>query len=132
MAIILNEGYSGTDKQKYLAEAKGCTVTDLSGKTYIDMAMAGGSAILGHANVHIRDAVVKQLEKGALFTSPTVLAHQYCEVLVQHLGELNHFAFSSTGSEATLRAIRIARAHTGKKKIAIFGGGWHGSKQRPT
>ncbi len=127
MAIILNEGYSGTDKQKYLAEAKGCTVTDLSGKTYVDMAMAGGSAILGHANEHVRDAVVKQLEKGALFNSPTELAHQYCEVLVQHLGELNHFAFSSTGSEATLRAIRIARAHTGKKKIAIFGGGWHGS-----
>jgi glutamate-1-semialdehyde 2,1-aminomutase len=127
MAIILNEGYSATDKQKYLAEAKGCTVTDSSGKTYVDMAMAGGSAILGHANEYVRDAVVKQIEKGALFTSPTELAHQYCELLIPHLGELNHFAFSSTGSEATLRAIRIARAYTGKTKIAIFSGGWHGS-----
>ena len=127
MAIVLNEGYSCTDKRKYLAAAKGSTVTDLSGTTYIDMAMAGGSAILGHANEHIQDAIARQLKNGALFTSPTELAHQYCEILAPHLGELNQFVFSSTGSEATLRAIRIARAHTGKKKIAIFGGSWHGS-----
>ena len=127
MAIILNEGYNAADKQAYLAAAKGCKVIDLSGKTYIDMAMAGGSAILGHGNKIIRDAVVQQLEKSALFTSPTELAHQYCDLIVEHLGELNHYAFSSTGSEATLRAIRVARAHTGKQKIAIFGGGWHGS-----
>ena len=85
MATILNEGYDGTDKQKYLAEAKGCTVTDLSGKTYVDMAMAGGSAILGHANERIRDAVVKQLEKSSLFTSPTALAHQYLSLI--HISE---------------------------------------------
>ena len=127
MAIILNEGYNVTDRRKYLAQAHGCKVTDLYGETYIDMAMAGGSAILGHANEYVRDAVNTQLRKGALFTSPTVLAHQYCEILDHHLGELDHFAFSSTGSEATLRAIRIARAYTGKRKIAIFGGGWHGS-----
>ena len=127
MAVVLNEGYSCANKEKYLAKAEGCRVWDLQGNTYVDMAMAGGSAILGHADKSIIDAASSQFATGSLFTSPSLLAHQFCEAIAPSLAPLSEFVFSSTGSEATLRAIRIARAATGKEKIAIFSGCWHGS-----
>ena len=124
---ILNEGYSPTDKTKYASRALGSRLWDSQGHQFIDLAMAGGSAILGHSNEIIRDAVCRQLAAGSLFTHPTELAHEYCEVLAEDLSELSSVAFCSTGSEATMRAIRVARAATGKTKIGIFGGSWHGS-----
>ena len=127
MAVVLNEGYSCANKEKYLAKAEGCRVWDLQGNAYVDMAMAGGSAILGHADKSIIDAASSQFAAGSLFTSPSLLAHHFCEVIAPSLAPLSEFVFSSTGSEATLRAIRIARAATGKEKIAIFSGCWHGS-----
>lgn len=127
MPVVLNEGYSCTNKEKYLSRVDGCRVWDLQGNSYIDMAMAGGSAILGHSNEIIRDAVCQQLAAGSLFTHPTELAHEYCDVIAEDLGALSSVAFCSTGSEATMRAIRVARAATGKVKIGIFGGSWHGS-----
>ena len=127
MAVVLNEGYSCTNKEKYLSKAEGCRVWDLQGNAYVDMAMAGGSAILGHADKSIVEAASSQFAAGSLFTSPSVLAHRFCEVIAPCLAPLSEFVFSSTGSEATLRAIRIARAATGKEKIAIFSGCWHGS-----
>jgi glutamate-1-semialdehyde 2,1-aminomutase len=127
MAVVLNEGYSCTNKEKYLSRADGCRVWDLQGNSYVDMAMAGGSAILGHADKSIVEAASSQFAAGSLFTSPSSLAHQFCEVIAPCLAPLSEFVFSSTGSEATLRAIRIARAATGKEKIAIFSGCWHGS-----
>ncbi|MFL6871542.1 MAG: aspartate aminotransferase family protein [Candidatus Azotimanducaceae bacterium] len=127
MAVVLNEGYSCTNKEKYLSKAEGCRVWDLQGNAYVDMAMAGGSAILGHADKSIVEAASSQFAAGSLFTSPSILAHQFCEVIGPCLAPLSEFVFSSTGSEATLRAIRIARAATGKEKIAIFSGCWHGS-----
>ena len=124
---ILNEGYSSTDKTNYASRAIGSRLWDFHGRQFIDLAMAGGSAILGHSNETIRDAVYQQLASGSLFTHPTELAHEYSEVLAEDLGELSSVAFCSTGSEATMRAIRVARAATGRTKIGIFGGSWHGS-----
>ena len=58
---ILNEGYSSTDKTNYASRAIGSRLWDFHGRQFIDLAMAGGSAILGHSNETIRDAVYQQL-----------------------------------------------------------------------
>ena len=124
---ILNEGYSSTDKTNYASRALGSRLWDFHGRQFIDLAMAGGSAILGHSNELSGMQFIRQLAAGSLFTHPTELAHEYCEVLAEDLRELSSVAFCSTGSEATMRAIRVARAATGRTKIGIFGGSWHGS-----
>ena len=97
MAVVLNEGYSCANKEKYLAKAEDCRVWDLQGNTYVDMAMAGGSAILGHADKSIIDAASSQFATGSLFTSPSLLAHQFCEAIAPSLAPLSEFVFSSTG-----------------------------------
>jgi glutamate-1-semialdehyde 2,1-aminomutase len=124
---VLNEGYSSPEKDFYVSQATECYLIDNKGQQYIDMAMAGGSAILGHTNKDIQQAIQQQLSLGSLFTSPTPLAHELAELLNKNHSQYQDFVFCSTGSEATMRAIRIAKAHNKKKKIAVFSGCWHGS-----
>ncbi len=124
---IMNEGYDSVVSERYVSSASKHLVKRESGKTFIDLGMAGGSAILGHSHPEIRKAVETQLKLGSLFTQPNRLAHEYCKIISPALGDLSNIVFCSTGSEATMRAIRIARACTGRNKIGIFAGGWHGS-----
>ncbi|WP_028862528.1 aspartate aminotransferase family protein [Psychromonas aquimarina] len=124
---VLNEGYQNDLQGFYVSKAERCYLYDQDGKQYIDMAMAGGSAILGHAQPEIQQALQQQLSLGSLYTAPTPLAHEYANLLSQSVTPYQDFIFCSTGSEATMRAIRIAKAYTGKKKIAVFSGCWHGS-----
>jgi glutamate-1-semialdehyde 2,1-aminomutase len=124
---VLNEGYLGSNSSLRIKSASGANITDIDGNTYLDMAMAGGASILGHANPLVVDAVNKQMADGSLFTVANPLAEDFAEYLSRAIPGCSQFVFSSTGSEATLRAIRLARAVSGKKKIAVFSGGWHGS-----
>ena len=124
---VLNEGYTGSNSSLRIKSALGANITDTDGNTYLDMAMAGGASILGHANPLVVDMVNRQMIDGSLYTVANPIAEDLAECLSRAILGCNQFIFSSTGSEATLRAIRLARAVTGKKKIAIFSGCWHGS-----
>jgi glutamate-1-semialdehyde 2,1-aminomutase len=124
---VLNEGYTGSNSSLRIKSASGANITDTYGNTYLDMAMAGGASILGHANPLVVDVVNRQMIDGCLFTVANPIAEDFAECLSRAIPGFNQFIFSSTGSEATLRAIRLARAVTGKKKIAVFSGCWHGS-----
>ncbi len=124
---VLNEGYGGSGSSLRMQSASGATITDTDGKTYIDMAMGGGTCILGHANPLVVEAVNKQMCHGSLFTVANPYAEDFAELLGDAIPGCDQFVFASTGSEATLRAIRLARAVTDKKKIGVFSGGWHGS-----
>lgn len=124
---VLNEGYTGSNSSLRIRSASGAKITDTEGNTYLDLAMAGGASILGHSNPLIVDAVNKQMINGSLYTVANPIAEDFAECLSRAILSCNQFIFSSTGSEATLRAIRLARAVTGKKKIAVFSGCWHGS-----
>jgi len=124
---VLNEGYAGINSGFYINKAESCYIYDVNDKQYIDMAMAGGSALLGHAQPELQVALQQQLALGSLYTAPTPLAHDYANLLNEIIPQYQDFVFCSTGSEATMRAIRIAKAFNGKHKIAIFSGCWHGS-----
>ncbi|QOY54557.1 aminotransferase class III-fold pyridoxal phosphate-dependent enzyme [Candidatus Sulfurimonas marisnigri] len=126
-SLVLNEGYAPDDNKLYIKESYDCYIKDVKNNIYIDTAMGGGSFVLGHAQKFIQNEIIKQLKKGSLYTLPNEKTHELASLLNQAIPNFNRFVFCSTGSEATMRAIRIARAYTNKKKIAIFSGSWHGS-----
>jgi len=111
----------------YFSKAKGCKVWDLDGKEYTDMCIMGiGTNTLGYGNDEVDNAVIETVKKGNMstFNCPEEVA------LAEKLVELNHWAdmvrFARSGGEANSIAIRIARAASGKDKVAICGyHGWH-------
>lgn len=124
---VFNEGYDTHSPSIYIKEARGCHLEDYDGNVYIDTALGAGTAILGHANPLIVELIRGQLPQGTLFAAPTLLAHEFSELLRSALPWFGGFAFCNTGTEATMRAVRIARAVTGREKIGMFSGGWHGN-----
>lgn len=110
----------------FIAEAKGSKITDYDGNTYIDTSMGYGTFILGHSPNEVKEVVSRQLEKGTLFSSSNFNALELAESIKQATS-FDDIVFCNTGSEATMRAIRIARAFNKKNKVGIFSGGWHGS-----
>ena len=101
---VLNEGYGGPGFSLRMQSASGATITDTDGNTYIDMAMGGGTCILGHADPLVVDAVTKQMAQGSLLTVANPCAEEFAEQLYKAIPGCDQFVFSSTGSEATLPA----------------------------
>ena len=124
---VLNESYDLPTGEFYARAARGAWIEDLGGRRYIDLALASGTAILGHAAQPVVEAICCQAELGSVFTVPNPATHRFSEILHGAMPWFSHFVLASSGSEATLRAIRLARAVSGKRKIGIFSGCWHGS-----
>lgn len=128
----LPQGVSGQAKffspyPVFIASAEGATVTDVDGRTYVDLLMGAGPMLLGHSHPHVIEAIRRQLEVMTNPMMPTELSIEYAERLRTHMPYLERLRFTNTGSEATRSAIRTARAVTGRLKIAKFEGGFHGS-----
>ncbi len=109
-----------------VARGAGSRVRDVAGREYIDYHLSSGPALLGHAHPAITGAVQAQLPKGTTFyflNEPEIeLARRMVEAIP--CAEVVHY--TGSGTEATFYALRIARAHTGRKKVLKFEGGWHG------
>ena len=125
--MIYNEGYGLTPQPHYIGDAEGCRVFGQDGKEYIDLAMGGGSLILGHAHPVVVEAVEEQAAKGSICTAPHAAVHEMDEALDRCIPWLPGRVWCNSGSEAVMRLVRIARAVTGKRKIGLFSGCWHGS-----
>lgn len=125
---ILNPGYGLEDTQ--FIKGKGSYLYSKNGDKYIDMSMGAGALILGHAPEKIITAVEKQLNKGTLFLQNNTIVQKLSEQISKRIPEyLKHHIYCNTGSEATQRAVRLARAASGKMHIASFQGGWHGMNE---
>lgn len=122
---IFNEGYNDLTKLK-IVKARGSWIYDSFGKTYLDLAMGAGTHILGHAPSIIQNITSNIISNGTLYCLPNLTTYAYGELL-KEITKFNSFVFCNSGSEATMRAIRIARAYTEKPKIGVFSGGWYGS-----
>jgi glutamate-1-semialdehyde 2,1-aminomutase len=120
-----NETYAINDNKIYFRKAKGAFVYDYDNNKYLDFSMGAGTTIFGHSPPAITNSVKKAIDDGTIFTAPNMKAHELACKLNKLL-YLDEFVFCNSGSEATSRAMRIARAYTGKRKIAVFSGGWHG------
>ena len=109
-----------------VARAKGADITDVDGNTYVDYVASYGPAILGHAPDHVVAAVNEAVRAGSSFGAPTEAETQLAETIVDAVASVEQVRFVSSGTEAVMSAIRLARAATGRSKIVKCAGGYHG------
>ncbi len=105
--------------------SKGSHFTDVDGNSYIDIALGMGVHFLGHGMPEMTRAVEQQISQGYELGPQCDLTGKAAEGICRLTGN-ERTAFSNTGSESVMMALRIARAHTGRKKIAMFSGSYHG------
>jgi glutamate-1-semialdehyde 2,1-aminomutase len=110
-----------------IKKANKCYVETIEGTKLIDTTMGSGSQIIGHNNPLIRK-IAKQIEKGTIYTVPNSHTSKVNHYLKKYINPDFHddYIFCNSGTEANMRAIRLARAYTGKSLIGRFHGGWHG------
>jgi len=111
----------------YTASAGGCTITDADGNRYIDYCMGYGPLILGHAHPAIKDAVIDQLSRGWLYGTPIEAEVQLATKIASIYPSIDMLRFISSGTEATMSALRAARGYTGRNKFLKIEGGFHGA-----
>ncbi|MBI3417727.1 MAG: amino acid adenylation domain-containing protein, partial [Verrucomicrobia bacterium] len=103
----------------------GARMWDIDGNEYVDFTMGFGTNLLGHSPQFINDTIAGQLKKGLEVGPQTPLAGEVAELMCELTG-MERCAFSNTGSEAVLAALRIARTVTGRNRIVYFTGDYHG------
>jgi glutamate-1-semialdehyde 2,1-aminomutase len=106
--------------------AKGSRVWDADGKEYIDFVASWGPMILGHAPDAVLDKVREQLDRGTSYGAPTLIEVAMAEAVVEAVPSVEMVRFVSSGTEATMSAIRLARGYTGRDKYIKFEGNYHG------
>ena len=109
-----------------IVSARGAHVTDVDGQRYIDWIGAWGPALLGHAHPAIEEAVVSAARNGLLFGLASPNEVDLTERLIERLPGCDMLRFVVTGTEATMSAVRVARAATGRNVVIKFAGGYHG------
>ena len=110
----------------FFDKADGSKLTDVDGNTYIDYLGAWGPAILGHAPEAVVTAACAVMKNGAVFGAPHKLELALAERVSQALPSVESVRFVNSGTEAVMSAVRLARAFTGREKILMFAGGYHG------
>jgi glutamate-1-semialdehyde 2,1-aminomutase len=111
----------------FTRRAKGSKLFDVDGREYIDYCMGYGPLILGHANPKVIGAVREQLANGTLFGTPSQQEVELAELICELVPSAEMVRLVTTGAEATMSAIRVARGFTQKKKIVKFEGCYHGA-----
>lgn len=111
----------------FMQHGSGCRVTDVDGNEYIDFLNNYKSLIHGHAHPRITEEVSRQLVKGTAYAAPLEVQTRLAQVLCERMPNLEQVRFCNSGTEATMGAIRAAKAFTGRNKIIKMEGGYHGS-----
>ncbi len=110
----------------FYERAKGSRVWDADGNEYIDFVASWGPMILGHAPDVVLDAVRDQLGKGTSYGAPTEIEIQAAEAVIEAVPSIEMVRMVSSGTEATMSAIRLARGYTGRERFIKFDGNYHG------
>jgi len=113
-------------KPIFIEKAKGAHLYDADANKYIDYCLSWGPMILGHANKQILDEVKKVMVKGTSFGIPTKLETTLAKMIIAAIGSVEKVRLVSSGTEAVMTAIRLARGFTGRDKIVKFIGCYHG------
>jgi len=126
-AVVLPAGGFGNfDPAVVIREGRGARVWDEEGTEYIDYLMGSGPLILGHAHPEVVEAVREQGGKGTTFFANNAWGIELAEEICGALACAEQVRFVSSGGEADMYAMRLARAVTGRDKIMKFEGGYHG------
>jgi glutamate-1-semialdehyde 2,1-aminomutase len=123
-STVLNPEYN--TRRLHIKKAYGCFIEDYTGHVYVDTGFGAGTHILGHTHPVIVKELQRQASEGTLLLLPNHYTYEVRDLLHAALPHFSGFAFCNSGVEATMRAARIARAFTGRDKVAMFSGGWHG------
>lgn len=110
----------------FIARAKGSRLWDADGNDYIDYVGSWGPAIVGHAHPEVLAAIHAASENGISFGAPTELETKLARAIMTHVPSMEMVRFVSSGTEACMSALRVARAFTGRNKIIKFEGCYHG------
>ncbi len=126
LGVNSNFRYWGEGITPYVKKAKGSHLWDVDGNEYIDYRMAFGPIILGHAYDEVDDKVAEEIRNGVLFAMTGELEVDVVEMMVDMCPAVEMVRMACSGTEATMHAIRVARAYTGRELILKFEGNYHG------
>lgn len=110
----------------FIKSARGCFLTDADGREYIDYVGSWGPMILGHAHPAIIAAIQDAATRGTSYGAPTELEIELAEEVIDAFPSIEKLRLTSSGTEATMSALRVARGYTGRAKIVKFEGCYHG------
>jgi glutamate-1-semialdehyde 2,1-aminomutase len=110
----------------FISSAEGATITDADGNTYIDYIGSWGPMILGHAHPVVIEAIRQATASGTSFGAPTEIEIEIAELICEAYPSIEKIRLVSSGTEATMSAIRVARGFTGRDKVIKFEGCYHG------
>jgi glutamate-1-semialdehyde 2,1-aminomutase len=131
---VLVEGVSSASRgpaafgttPRYMSHGQGARLFDVDGNEYIDWMMAFGALPLGHAHPKVAEVVAREVARGTHFATALEVEVEVAEMLVKLLPHVDKVRFANTGTEAAMGAFRLARGHTGRRKIIKFEGHYHG------
>jgi glutamate-1-semialdehyde 2,1-aminomutase len=126
LGVSSNFRYWGPTASPVVARAEGCHVWDADGNRFIDYRLGFGPVILGHAHPAVCDRVNEVMRRGTIFASLTEMETQVAERIVRMCPGVDLVRYANSGTEATMHALRIARAYTGREKVLKFEGQYHG------
>lgn len=124
--VLPAAGFGNFDASIVIARGKDSRVWDEDGKEYVDYLIGSGPMLLGHGHPEVMEAVFEQLPNGMTFFANNAKGIELAEAIVDAVPCCEQVRFVTSGGEADMYAIRLARAYTGKPKILKFEGGYHG------
>ncbi|MBD5633760.1 MAG: aminotransferase class III-fold pyridoxal phosphate-dependent enzyme, partial [Candidatus Eremiobacteraeota bacterium] len=110
----------------FVRDAAGCRFTDLDGNSYVAYVMSWGPLMLGHAEPSVLEAIGAAAARGTSYGAPTEAESELAELVVAMVPAIEKVRFCSSGTEATMSALRLARGFTGRDKVIKFAGCYHG------
>ncbi|HTU87833.1 MAG TPA: glutamate-1-semialdehyde 2,1-aminomutase [Solirubrobacteraceae bacterium] len=110
----------------FIASGRGATITDVDGNEYVDWVSSWGPLILGHADPAVVSAITEAAQRGTSFGAPTEGEVELAGAIVDRVPSVEMIRMTSSGTEATMSALRLARAVTGRDRVLKFAGAYHG------
>jgi glutamate-1-semialdehyde 2,1-aminomutase len=110
----------------FIERAEGAEITDVDGNTYVDYVCSWGPMILGHGHPAVVEAITEAVALGTSYGAPTAGEVELAELVTQRMPAVDMLRMTSSGTEATMSAIRLARAATGRETLVKFAGAYHG------
>lgn len=110
----------------FMSRGEGASIFDLEGHEYTDYVLSWGPLLLGHAHPSVVKAIASAAARGSSFGAPTEAESDLAELICAMVPSIERIRFTSSGTEATMSAVRLARAYTGREKFVKFAGCYHG------
>lgn len=111
---------------RFISRGQGATVWDVDDNRYIDYVLSWGPLILGHAYPAVVEALQEAVQNGTSYGAPTALENELARLVIDTVPSVEMVRFVNSGTEATMSALRLARAYTGRDKVVKFAGCYHG------